>query len=503
MTTSPDICTTSVGRRPRGRPRATGDKQCGRCQHPAARIAARWPDGPVCYPCFSAAARTRGTCSACHTLRLVPGRSPTGAPLCADCAGITTQLRCTRCGEEEELYRKGTCARCSLRDDLAALLPASSPTGDRLADALTAAARPQSTLTWMRNPAVRALLTQIGELTEPLTHAVLDDLDDGRHVEHLRALLEHHELLPARNPDLAGFERWLRRRLSTIKDPTPRRALQQFATWHHLRAVRPAAGSGGDVRGRIHTAKQEITQAGRLLAWLQAEGCSLADCPQHHLDRWLAEGPTTRYTARTFTVWAKQMNLTALVIPHRAARSSPALDQEQRLTWIRQLLTEPVAPTTYRIAALLLLLYAQPLTRVAALRMEDVVIAPDGLRLRLGGRDLAPLPAPVATLLQRHLAARPNLRHTGNDSPWLFPSTSPGRHITANTVMTQVRRIGIDLLGARNTALRELVTQAPAPVVAAMLGYSNQAAARHASLAGTPTAAYASLLGTNPRGPRR
>ena len=469
-----------------------------RCQHPAARIAARWPDGPVCYSCFSGAARTRGTCAACHTVRLVPGRSPAGEPLCTDCAGISTSLRCTRCGEEEELYRKGTCARCCLRDDLTALLPASSPTGVRLADALTAAARPQSTLTWLRNPAVRALLTRIGGLTEPLNHVVLDGLDDGRHVEHLRAVLEHHQVLPARNADLAAFERWLRRRLSTTEDPTQRRTLQQFATWHHLRYLRPHADAGGDVHGRAHTAKQEITQSGHLLAWIQDEGYTLADCPQHLLDRWLAEGPTTRYTARTFTVWAKRNNLTALVIPHRTARSSPTLDHQQRLAWIRQLLTEPAAATApSRIAALLLLLYAQPLTRVAALRTDDVVVADSGLRLRLG-RDLAPLPEPVADLLRQHLQARPNLRHTGQNTPWLFPSTTPGRHLAANTVMTQVRRLGIDLRAARNTALRELVTQAPAPVVAAMLGYSDPVAARHASLAGTPIAAYASLLGATP-----
>jgi hypothetical protein len=48
--------------------------------------------------------------------------------------------------------------------------------------------------------------------------------------------------------------------------------------------------------------------------------------------------------------------------------------------------------------------------------------------------------------------------------------------------MTGVRELGINLLAARNAALRELVTQAPAPVVAAMLGYSNAVTARHASL---------------------
>jgi len=33
--------------------------------------------------------------------------------------------------------------------------------------------------------------------------------------------------------------------------------------------------------------------------------------------------------------------------------------------------------------------------------------------------------------------------------------------MTANNLMDRVRSLGIDLLGARNTALRELVTQHP------------------------------------------
>lgn len=484
-----------AGRRPRGRPRATGDKLCGRCHRLVPKIVARWPDGPVCFACFSTAARTRGTCTACHTERLVPGRDPAGRPLCVECAGITTSLRCHRCGGEEELYRKGTCARCALRDDLDRLLPAASPTGARLADALAAAARPQSTLTWLRNPRVENLLVRIGFLTEPLTHELLDGIDEGRHVEHLRGVLEHHQLLPPRDPDLAAFERWLRRRLDGLADPRHRQALQQFATWHHLRRIRPSSAAGRDVHGSVHTAKQEITQAGNLLAWLAERGHTLTDCPQRDLDRWLAEGPTTRYTARTFLVWAAHQQLTTLTIPHRPARSTPTLGQQQRLDWIRILLTEEVEATPYRLAALLLLLYAQPLTRIAGLRVTDVIDDPSGLRLRLGS-DVAPVPEPFGALLRRHLDARPNLRHTNRDTVWLFPGTTPGRHVTADHVMNRVRRLGINLLGARNTALRDLVIQAPAPVVAAMLGYSNQVTARHASLAAAPTAAYAGRTAT-------
>ena len=53
--------------------------------------------------------------------------------------------------------------------------------------------------------------------------------------------------------------------------------------------------------------------------------------------------------------------------------------------------------------------------------------------------------------------------------------------------------MGIDLLGARSGALRQLVLDCPPPVVADMLGYSYQAIDRHARRAGSPWSSYAAL----------
>jgi antirestriction protein ArdC len=49
--------------------------------------------------------------------------------------------------------------------------------------------------------------------------------------------------------------------------------------------------------------------------------------------------------------------------------------------------------------------------------------------------------------------------------------------------MDRLRTLGIDLLGSRNAALRDLVRQVSAPIVAAQLGYSHQITQRHAALA--------------------
>jgi hypothetical protein len=87
---------------------------------------------------------------------------------------------------------------------------------------------------------------------------------------------------------------------------------------------------------------------------------------------------------------------------------------------------------------------------------------------------------------------RPHLSAAGGlaTSPWLFPSVRPGRHRQPQEIMERLGRLGIDLLGARNTALQSLVVAAPAPLVAELLGYSYNTVQRHAEIAAQPWARY-------------
>jgi hypothetical protein len=69
-------------------------------------------------------------------------------------------------------------------------------------------------------------------------------------------------------------------------------------------------------------------------------------------------------------------------------------------------------------------------------------------------------------------------------------TTAPGRHLTAQTIITRLRSLGINLLGARNTALQSLAVEVPPPLVAELLGYSYNVAQRHAEIAAQPWARY-------------
>ena len=100
-----------------------------------------------------------------------------------------------------------------------------------------------------------------------------------------------------------------------------------------------------------------------------------------------------------------------------------------------------------------------------------------------------------------YLRDRPNQRTGNKNSDRLFPSTIAGQHIHADTLMGKLRTIGIDLAGARNATLRDLVAELPPTLVARALGYSPQVIHLHAADAAVPMASYASMTPTTT--PRR
>ncbi len=113
--------------------------------------------------------------------------------------------------------------------------------------------------------------------------------------------------------------------------------------------------------------------------------------------------------------------------PDAGRRRPPARRRRrERLSLLRRVLHGEDLPLELRVAATLLLLYAQPVTRLRRLRVEDIVITGEATGIRFGN-DSAPLPSPVADLILRYVRARPNMATAANaDSPWLFPGYRPG-----------------------------------------------------------------------------
>ncbi len=266
-----------------------------------------------------------------------------------------------------------------------------------------------------------------------------------------------------------------------------------------LERIRHKVRRGQNVAGSVHTSKQEITVASGFLAWLSTEKHRpISHCTQADIDAWLATGPTTRTIVRTFIVWAGNNKVgPKLVVEHRQARSTRTLSNDDRIRRLRTCLIDDPDTLAYRVAAVLLLLYAQPLVRIVRLTCEDMILSPTTVLVRLGA-DPASVPEPFAALLRQHLANRPNMQTVNSSgNPWLFPGGRAGRHLSSNAATTRLRRLGIDLLAARNGSLRNLVRQVPPPIVATQLGYSNQVAFRHAALAAEPLGRYAPIAATH------
>jgi hypothetical protein len=59
------------------------------------------------------------------------------------------------------------------------------------------------------------------------------------------------------------------------------------------------------------------------------------------------------------------------------------------------------------------------------------------------------------------------------------PGGRPGQPLTPGALLPSLRRLGIPAAQARTSALRDLVTQAPAPVIAQALGYSHATTHKH------------------------
>lgn len=480
----------------RGRPPAVdGEFQCARCDRHMRRAAVTWPEGKICNSCYYEATSLYGLCPSCGMERMLPGRLDIGdQPVCRDCARIRQDYHCGACGREARPYRRGDCARCALRFDLESdFLRNDSPEGFRtLIEVLCEVDRPESILTWKRSGKVQALLSAIASGATPLSHAGLDSFDpSGKHVEHVRSILVHHGVIPGRDEYIAHFQRWLEEKLAGVESNDIERPVRQFATWHHLRRINAIALTGASTRGPVRSSKQEITETLKFLQWLHDEhNRTIATCVQLDVEQWVASGPTTRHAIRTFLVWCVDSRInSSLSFGFRKAQSVRLLTQDQRIAWIRELLEGSSESLPYRVAGTLLLLYAQPLVRIAEIPLNKVIVSPDGLAIQLGVTP-SPVPEPFGSLLHDHIAHRPNLRTGGATNPWLFPGYRPGDHLHPNTIMDRLRELGIDLLGARNTALRELVSQVPAPIVAEMLGYSDQVTQRHASLAAVPWSRY-------------
>lgn len=451
-----------------------------------------------------------GICDGCGTHRMLPGIGPAGQRWCTDCAGGLGDFTCTRCGREGWREHTGVCGWCILQDRVEDVLD--DGTGRVRLELMPLAAlilsmkRPRSGILWLSRPEPQRVLRALAHGEVPLTHEGIHSLPNPRSTAYIRDLMITAGILPQVDKSMFLFEQWWPAWLATLPDPEHRRTLRFFITWHYLRVFRARIDARGELGyAAPQTARQQLRVAAGFLADQARHGRALADTTQADIDRMFAERTARQGDLfRPFLRWAMNTRrMPRLDLPPHVQKPVTLLTQRRRIELIRRVHDGQAMDLTDRVLALFVLLYAQPLTRIQQLTIDDILTSDDGtLAVRLGNPP-TPIPEPFDDIIRQHVRARRNQTTAANvTSPWLFPGRASGKPLHTTSLRDRLRRLGIPNLSNRNRAIRELLRQAPPIIVAGMLGYSPNAAERIATEYGTTWQRYAILDQQSRRPPR-
>lgn len=340
-------------------------KLCSRCLK-MWRFGFNWPEGYVCRSCVSRALKARGACPSCGEERLLVGQDSAGRAVCVGCAGITTCFTCASCGHEGQQWYAGTCLSCSLRRRLAGILDGGNglvaPALVPLYKKLSSMPNPISGLTWLNKPAVRARLGALADGSVPLTHEGVDTMDGPQGREFLRELLTNVGLLPGRDKYLAAFERWRARRLESVTDPAARQEVARYIAWWHLKNLRARSEAGRLRAEGTNVARDQTDAAVRFLDFLSRRGLSLAEMGQADLDAWFASAPNPKLASNFVTFAMRAKRCRRLKVPAQRTRSSPGSPLARLSQLVGHLCEDESLELADRVAGLIVLLFAQPLT---------------------------------------------------------------------------------------------------------------------------------------------
>jgi hypothetical protein len=207
------------------------------------------------------------------------------------------------------------------------------------------------------------------------------------------------------------------------------------------------------------------------------------------VDTWAIEHSVS---VRAFLQWSAANQLARrFELPTARGPGSAPLPERDRTGLLGRLLTDDRSPLRTRVAAVILLLYAQPVSRITRLTIDDVVHDGDQVLLRLGDPP-SPVPEPVAVLLLDYLGQRTTMRTaTNRNSRWLFPGRRAGQPLQPRTLSPLIHELGVPTSTGRTAAIRQHVLDMPAPIVATALDYHQITTARLAAEAGTTWSNYA------------
>lgn len=458
------------------------ERTCQLCERAA------MPGRGLCSRCSKGVGRIRGDCTGCQK----PDRLLDVEGRCRWCRE-RAQKHCPDCDRGDVLLvgvdGNHVCNPCALRRHLDRVL-----TGDGVLAPLRTsilAAEPLTTRRWLAR--TRDLLRDLDTGRIPLSHDSLDRFPQRRAAEHLRALLIAAGLL---EPDPHRGLRRLEARIPDLTAPLDHEHRQLVTRWLNWKVLPRLRTLDEQQRADIsvRNATRQVEQVVAFLTGLQDAGMHLGEITQHDIDSWFAGPGAIRHVVRPFLTWARQNRQLPRRIelpPTYVGKPVTPLDAEQRWQIARRLTTDDTLDPADRIAAALIVLYAQPVNRVVALTTDDVTVTETGTSLALG-TDALELPEPFATVI-RQLPIR-RRAGTAEQLPtrWLFPGNHAGTHITQNALANRLRRtLGIQPRQLRLAAAEQLTREIPPAMLAGVLGLRPLTIVRISANAGGSWANYA------------
>ncbi|WP_223839152.1 site-specific integrase [Saccharopolyspora pogona] len=241
-------------------------------------------------------------------------------------------------------------------------------------------------------------------------------------------------LLPIIDKQICLLERWLAHHLAGITNPDHAQIVHRFATWNILPRLRTRAERKPITPAGRTFAGDQVRRATAFLSWLASRKTSLGDCGQADIDAWHAgHNEHGRNAVRRFLLWCTENKLTRkFMLPSAKTRQAAPLTRARRIELLRQVLTDADAPMRSRVAAGLVLLYAQPVSRIVRLTVDDI-IQDEQVLIRIGDPP-SPVPQPFAVLLLDYAAHRANMRTATNPTATCCsPAAAPINHCDRNT----------------------------------------------------------------------
>ena len=128
------------------------------------------------------------------------------------------------------------------------------------------------------------------------------------------------------------------------------------------------------------------------------------------------------------------------------------------------------------------LLFVQPLTRIVAMRTDQIEITDDGVWASFSDAPIQ-MPPVLDDLIREHTTRRGWSLHVARNTGWFFPGGRPGRHTATENIRRDLVAIGIKPFENRKAAMFQLAATMPSPILAELLGTSDMNAEARAALA--------------------